>query len=176
MESFCKDLDVDPEDIGMLVLAWHFQPAEMGYFTRDEFLSGFSSLGVESMTELSELLPKFRNEINDPTKFKEIYKFAFNFARGKTKSIDISLAQSMLLLVMKGKPHTDLFVEFLGVQTTYRVLNFDQWLLFPEFSSNVDVSLKNHSVESAWPVIYDEYVEWLKQQRKSKTNIMDTSL
>jgi hypothetical protein len=63
--KFCEDLEVDPEDvssnkknwlavkhfltncfqISVLVLAWHFNAKTMCYFSREEFVNGFTSLG-----------------------------------------------------------------------------------------------------------------------------------
>eukprot|EP01098_Paradermamoeba_levis_P010546 TRINITY_DN4436_c0_g1_i1.p1 TRINITY_DN4436_c0_g1~~TRINITY_DN4436_c0_g1_i1.p1 ORF type:complete len:246 (-),score=70.80 TRINITY_DN4436_c0_g1_i1:80-787(-) len=166
IERFCQDLGVSPEDVAILVLAFYLQPQEMGIFTKEEFTKGLLKMGAHTIEEITAALPSLRNELNDPVKFKEIYRFSFLFTKGTQKSLEIQLAQNLLAMVMKGKPHVDSFVTFLGEQKSYRVLNIDQWMLFPDFSTQIDVQLKNYSLDAAWPVLYDEYVEWLKQQKK----------
>jgi len=64
---------VEAEDIVMLVVAWHLQAAYMGEFTREEFVSGMSDLGVESIAALKEKLPTFREELKDDTKFRKVW-------------------------------------------------------------------------------------------------------
>lgn len=44
MERLCNDIEVDPEDIVMLALAWKLHAAEMGYFKRSEWLTGMMEL------------------------------------------------------------------------------------------------------------------------------------
>lgn len=44
IEKFCKDLDVAPENIAMLVIAWKMDAKRMGFFAKDEWLKGFSEL------------------------------------------------------------------------------------------------------------------------------------
>ena len=44
IERFCKDIEEDPEDIVMLVLAWKMDAKQMGYFTLKEWLKGLSEI------------------------------------------------------------------------------------------------------------------------------------
>lgn len=40
MEKFCEDLNVDPENVVMLVIAYKMGAKQMGYFTQEEWLKG----------------------------------------------------------------------------------------------------------------------------------------
>ncbi|XP_037231722.1 DCN1-like protein 5 isoform X4 [Falco rusticolus] len=51
MEKFCEDIGVEPENIIMLVLAWKLEAESMGFFTKEEWLKGMTSLHNRS-TEL----------------------------------------------------------------------------------------------------------------------------
>lgn len=44
MERLCMDMQVDPEDIVMLALAWKLKATDMGYFRQSEWMYGMSNL------------------------------------------------------------------------------------------------------------------------------------
>ena len=53
----------------------------MGYYTLEEFTTGMMKLGVNSVDELRRKLPQLKDELRDNSKFKELYKFIFDFSR-----------------------------------------------------------------------------------------------
>lgn len=67
---FCAYLQVDPGDVVMLVVSWHFDAAAMCEFSREEFVKGMTSLGCDSAEQLRRALPRLRAELNDSAKFK----------------------------------------------------------------------------------------------------------
>lgn len=86
----------------MLVIAYHLNAQRMGYFTKDEFLKGFTkmrlvahvallcvliSASVDSVGKLRAQFTQLREELNDYAKFKEIYRFAFNFGKEPDQKI-----------------------------------------------------------------------------------------
>jgi len=77
-----------------------------------------------------------------------------------------------MLGLLLGKQWTLLnsFYLFLD-QSRYRVLNKDQWCNVLEFSRAVDTDLKNYDVDGAWPVMLDEFVEWLKISRGNANSV-----
>eukprot|EP01102_Stenamoeba_stenopodia_P005110 TRINITY_DN1561_c0_g1_i1.p1 TRINITY_DN1561_c0_g1~~TRINITY_DN1561_c0_g1_i1.p1 ORF type:complete len:287 (-),score=57.97 TRINITY_DN1561_c0_g1_i1:268-1128(-) len=170
MGKFCKDLEVDPEDVVILVLAWHLEASVMGVFTKTEFMQGFQKMNVDNLQKVKASLKTFRDELDDPVKFKEIYKYAFNFAKEKgQRYLEIGVAQAMLGLVLGDKyPHTKHFLQFLSEQNSYKALNIDQWMSFLEFSKTIKEDLSNYDETSAWPVLLDEYVEWKQGGQKDE--------
>jgi len=65
----------------------------------------------------------------------------------------------------------DTFCEFLETtkDDSYNKITLDQWRSFLDFSNEVpdDGSLMGYDEsESAWPVLIDEYVEFLEKKRK----------
>lgn len=44
VEIFCRDLDVEPENVALLVLSWKMGAKQMGYFTLQEWLLGLTDL------------------------------------------------------------------------------------------------------------------------------------
>ncbi|AQK56589.1 Defective in cullin neddylation protein [Zea mays] len=85
ISQICNDLQVDPQDIVMLVISWHMKASTMCEFTRQEFIGGLQSIGVDSIEKLQAKLPSLRAELKDDQKFHEIYNFAFAWAREKVR-------------------------------------------------------------------------------------------
>ncbi|KAH3742869.1 DCN1-like protein 4/5 [Pelomyxa schiedti] len=165
VEQLCNELGVNPEDISVLVLAWHLNAQEMGFFSREEFIGGLEKLKTDNISKLKAQMKVFREEINDFTKFREVYRFAFFFAKEKeSKILDIGAADPMLKLLTEGRyPFTPTFREFLQA-TGKRSMNLDQWTNFLEFSRSVKKDFAGYDETSAWPVLLDEYVEWAKEK------------
>eukprot|EP00079_Xenopus_tropicalis_P021142 XP_012812397.1 PREDICTED: DCN1-like protein 5 isoform X2 [Xenopus tropicalis] len=81
MEKFCEDIGVEPENIIMLVLAWKLEAENMGFFTKEEWLKGMTSLQCDCTEKLQSKFDFLRAQLNDITAFKNIYRYAFDFAR-----------------------------------------------------------------------------------------------
>ncbi|KAI7887225.1 hypothetical protein K492DRAFT_121582, partial [Lichtheimia hyalospora FSU 10163] len=56
------------------------------------------------------------------------------------------------------------FLTFLQEKCPVRVVNRDQWQSFLEFAATVSPDLSDYDETSAWPVLFDEYVEWKREQ------------
>jgi len=163
--KFLEDIIVDPEDAITLVIAYHLNAQEMGYFSREEFMSGFQKLNCDTIEKIKEKLPSLRDQLEDASFFKEIYKYSFEFYKEskEKRGIDTEVAINLLrILVGNDQPHVEKFVTFLSDQQTYKVINSDQWLLFFEFATTVRPDFSDYDPNGAWPVIIDEYVEWAK--------------
>lgn len=171
MEKFCEDIAVQPEDVVMLVLAWKMQARQMGFFTSQEWMKGLTDLQTDTVQKIQSKLDFLYNLLNDPNTFKLIYRYAYDFARDKDqRSMDIETAKAMLqLLLSKTWPLYPEFAQFLE-QSKYRVINKDQWCNILEFSRTINNDLSNYDFDGAWPVLLDEFVEWLKQIRNPCEN------
>lgn len=169
MEKFCEDIAVEPENIVMLVLAWKMDAKQMGFFTVQEWLRGLSDLLCDSSKKLRSKLDHLRSLLNDQVLFKNIYRYAYDFARDKDqRSMDIETGKAMLQLLL-GKHWClyGLFHQFLE-QSKYKVINKDQWCNILEFSRSIKPDLSNYDEDGAWPVLLDEFVEWLKSRPREE--------
>lgn len=181
MEKFCEDIGVEPENIVMLVLAWKMDAKQMGFFTEEEWVQGLSDLQCDSIQKIQGKLDYLKSLLNDTTHFKSIYRYAYDFARDKDqRSMDMATAKAMLQLLL-GK-HWSLcapFHQFLE-QSKYRVINKDQWCNVLEFSRTIKPDLSNYDEDGAWPVLLDEFVEWLHARhphlRRTPQELEDDSL
>lgn len=170
MEKFCEDIGVEPENVAMLVLAYKMGARQMGFFTQSEWLKGLTDLQCDTASKVQCKLDHLRNLLNDPNAFKVIYRYAYDFARDKDqRSMDIETARAMLqLLLGKHWPLYAQFAQFLE-QSKYKVINKDQWCNILEFSRTIFNDLTNYDVDGAWPVMLDEFVEWLRLLRSQST-------
>eukprot|EP01099_Mayorella_cantabrigiensis_P006557 TRINITY_DN5517_c0_g2_i1.p1 TRINITY_DN5517_c0_g2~~TRINITY_DN5517_c0_g2_i1.p1 ORF type:complete len:270 (-),score=68.68 TRINITY_DN5517_c0_g2_i1:392-1201(-) len=162
--SLCTDLSVNPEDVTVLIFAYHLGAQEMGYFSREEFLTGLQKLNCDSISKIKAQFKVFEKELDDPAIFKEIYRFGFFFAKeADQKILDLQMASDMLQLLMGDRFfHSKNFLNFLTKQTSYKAINLDQWMSLLEFCRTVSDDFSNYDESSAWPVLLDEYVVWAK--------------
>ena len=61
---------MDPADVVMLVISYHFQAATSCEFTRKEFLEGMNKIGSDSIPKLKRKLPQLRAQLKDPDTFQ----------------------------------------------------------------------------------------------------------
>lgn len=168
MEKFCEDIGVEPENIVMLALAWKLQAQNMGFFKLEEWMNGMTELQCDCIGKLQDKLDYLRSLLNDPATFKSIFRFAFDFAKEENqRSLDMDTAKIMLTLLLGGQwPLQSSFTQFLEQQQgRYKVINKDQWCNVLEFSRSIHPDLSNYDEDGAWPVMLDEFVDWLKEQR-----------
>ncbi|XP_072990707.1 uncharacterized protein [Typha latifolia] len=164
----CNDLQVDPQDIVMvrafmLVVSWHMKAATMCEFSKQEFIGGLQSLGIDSIEKFREKLPSIRAEIKDEQKFRDIYNFAFLWAKEKGQkslALDTALGMWQLLFAEKHWPLVDHWCEFLQVRHN-KAISRDTWSQLLEFVKTIDPQLSNYDAEGAWPYLIDEFVEYL---------------
>lgn len=165
ISNLCNDLMVDPQDIVMLVVSWHMKAATMCEFSKEEFVGGLQSLGIGSLERFRERLPFIRSEINDNQKFKEIYIFAFGWAKEKGQkslALDTAIGMWQLLFAEKKWPLVDHWCQFLQVKHN-KAISRDTWSQLLEFATSVDPELSNYDAEGAWPYLIDEFVEYLTE-------------
>jgi len=167
MLKFCKDLGVDQEDVVMFVIAFHLNASKLGGFTRNEFMNGFTKMNVDSVEFLKTKLESLRQEAN--SRLDEIYEFAFRVAKSSNaqKVIKLELAIKLMKMLIPDQVHTRNFLEFLR-NSKYHVINADQWKMFLLFNRSVGENFEGYSVDGAWPVMIDEFVEYVRAKKKRK--------
>ncbi|XP_033632105.1 DCN1-like protein 5 [Asterias rubens] len=167
MEKFCEDIGVEPENIVMLVLAWKLEADQMGFFSLQEWMMGMMKLQVDNPRKLQGKMDYLRTLLNDAPTFKKIYRYAFDFARDKDqRSLDLETSKEMLALLL-GRQWVlfNSFQQFLD-HSKYKVINKDQWCNILEFSRAIKPDLSNYDVDGAWPVMLDEFVEWMRVRQQ----------
>jgi DCN1-like protein 4/5 len=167
VEKLCEDLGISTTDIRILLLAWKLRASRMGYFSKDEWRQGLKALRVDSLEKLKRVLPTLQDEVANPYTFKDFYQFAFGFCLTEPlqKTLDIETATVMLELVLGNHPHLPTFIQFLQEQKEYKAVNLDQWTAFLRFCNEVKPDFSNYDESQAWPLLLDNYVEWVKEKQ-----------
>ncbi|KAJ6803973.1 DCN1-like protein 4 [Iris pallida] len=168
IESFCSDVEVDHTDVRILMLAWKMKAEKQGYFNLEEWRRGLKALRADTISKLKKALPELEKEVMRPQNFLDFYSYSFRYCltEDKQKSIDIESACELLDLVLgfQFRPQIDKLTEFLKNQHEYKVINMDQWMGFLRFCNEINFpSLDNYDATLAWPLVLDNFVEWMRQ-------------
>ena len=105
-----------------------------------------------------------------PSALQNFLQFCFQFNRqGTHRTLDKEMIVALLNMVLKGRipdERLDSFCSFIETQGSYTRITLDQWTSFLDFCYECeDLSTYDEST-SAWPVLIDEYVEYMEQQQK----------
>lgn len=185
LAKLCEEsLGLDPyEDPRVLVLVWKLGAKEKpGQISKEEWVSGCKSLVVDSVDKMKGIVSSLDLGFLDHKEFRVFYQFAFrfNFENPQKKNLDKDLALDLMNLLLKDRnipeDHMKYFAEFLR-QTKDRVydrINMDQWISFYDFAIDAQYSdlpddlEENYDESSGWPVLIDDYVEFVLEKLKKK--------
>lgn len=174
MERFCNDLSVDPTEFRVLVLAWKFQAATMCKFTRKEFFEGCKAINADSIEGICNRFPCLLNEAKQEDKFKDLYRFTFQFGLDSEegqRSLHREIAIALWKLVFtQNKPLIlDQWLDFLIENPSgIKGISRDTWNMFLNFTQVIGPDLSNYSEDEAWPSLFDTFVEWELERRKKE--------
>jgi len=108
----------------------------------------------------------------DATNFKTFYRNLFLELRAKCniRTVDIGIAIQIWSLIMQDRCFfLDLWVAFLLQNQTVRV-STDTWNMFldfaEEFNPKMDYTFASFDFYGAWPVLIDEFVEYVQKHKK----------
>jgi len=173
ISKLCDSIGIDPlEDMRILVLLWKMgakdKPAQIN---KKEWKEGCEKLQVDSIDKFKKLLPSLDTGFLTE-EFKDFYKFCFQFSRqGTHRTLDKDLVIALLQMVLKGRildERLTTFTDFLGQSTdeAYSRITLDQWTSFLDFCYECEDISKFDEATSAWPVLIDEYVEYMEKLRR----------
>lgn len=165
LESFFGAIGLDVfSDVLVLVITFQMGAKVMGVITKDEFSRGFQDMGVSDVSSLKARLPALRAKLGDPDFFRRFWawSYSFNCEEGqKTIKLDTAIEVTKMLLREEQWPLAPLWVEFLekGGKTPSR----DAWCMIIEFFQSVkpDMSDYDSSGSTSWPVMLDEFAEFV---------------
>jgi len=174
ISMLCDDLGIDAlEDIRVLVLLWKLganeKPAQI---SKEEWKKGCIELRVDSMAKFKALLPALDTGFLDRTEFKDFFKFCFQFNRqGTHRTLDKDLVTALIPMTLKDRvpsKRLSTFCDFLteSKDESYSRITLDQWTSFLDFCYEVEDIADYDEDTSAWPVLIDEYVEYLEELEK----------
>jgi len=167
--SICEALELDPgTDVRVLVMVWRLQSDTKGRrnpseVSKEDFVAGMTKMGCNNIDDLKKQLPNFDPGFLENTQFRDFFHFVFNFSRENAtfKTIDVASVIQLLPIVLDKNraPHLEYFLEFLTSSSQSRITT-DQWDSFLQFNNQVAHDLSNYEEDGAWPLLFDDYVEW----------------
>jgi hypothetical protein len=168
--QFFRDAGVDPEKEGAVTLAaaYKLKCKVLGEIRRTEFVDGFTATGSDTIDKIKGEMNGTREMLKDKQRFRDFYRWLFDFIKEEPdrKSVDLEPAVEFLKCVLP--PHFTLcneFLEFLKAQKLKSVSS-DVWNQLWEFARDIKSDLSNYEVDGAWPVLFDDFVAFVNDQKK----------
>mmetsp|Transcript_1226 Transcript_1226/g.2893 ORF Transcript_1226/g.2893 Transcript_1226/m.2893 type:complete len:228 (+) Transcript_1226:54-737(+) len=167
--ELCSDMNLEPTDVKLLILAWKLNAETQGYFTRTEWQRGMEGMRVDSPQSLLAKLDSVHRQLRGASSsqaFKEFYRFSFRFSRSPgQKALEIDTVKALLPTVLPPPhPHVEKLLEFLNESPTIRGFNEDQWASFLLFSHDIKPDFSNFDPDGAWPSVLDDYASYCKEK------------
>lgn len=171
MVRLLEDLRLAPESIRVLILAWKCDAKTQCEFTRDEFMRGILELGSDSLEKIGKALQSSESELQNIQKFRDLYSFTYNYAQHSStqKNLDFEVAVAYWRILLTGRfVLMELWLEFLKEVNKNRSISRDTWNLLFDFAVNINGDINRFDGEGAWPVLIDEFVEWVRPRIPSQ--------
>eukprot|EP00930_Biecheleria_cincta_P105616 TRINITY_DN98438_c0_g1_i1.p1 TRINITY_DN98438_c0_g1~~TRINITY_DN98438_c0_g1_i1.p1 ORF type:complete len:227 (-),score=50.16 TRINITY_DN98438_c0_g1_i1:33-686(-) len=166
IQKICSDIGISALDPVTLALAHQCEAAHMGVFTREEFIRGMAALGCHSSEDLKAKLPQLRGRLDEKRTCKEIYGFTFKFALDegqRTLPLEICV-ELWKLLLCNHFALLDAWLEFAQVKCP-QMVSQDLWMMLWDLAAEVKPDLSNYEDDSSWPVLLDEFVEYVRAKK-----------
>lgn len=170
IENLCNDLQLNPDDFKVLILAWKLNASQMCRFTKSEFIQGLKSMKTDSIKGIQLKLNEITSELkSDTEQFKDLYRFTFKFG------LDVSTGQRILptdiaillwrLVFTSNEPTIlDRWLLYLEKNTHIRGIPKDTWYMFLNFCEFIGDDLSSYDDTEAWPSLFDDFVEYENDQ------------
>lgn len=164
IEKLCKDLNFEPDEFPILVLAFSLDAKQMCKFTKQEFIQGLTKLNATSIPELrTRLMNTVEDLQTNVDLFKQLYRFTFHFGLDEgARILGLEMAMSLWKLVytVQSPPNKLLerWLNFLSKENCIRGIQRDTWLMFQNFAECFDIN--SYDSDEAWPSLFDDFVEY----------------
>lgn len=173
-----EQLNIGLDDVAAFIFSEVVQSPTLGKVTREGFVDGFSALNIDTLLRMRTLLHQRRSALaTDANLFKNVYNHTFQLALSpgaKTVPLDVATEFWRALFTTPGydwrtdsSPWLDWWLEFQEAKRT-KAVNKDLWKQTLTFARETmrDGSLGFWSDESSWPSVIDEFVEWVKTEKR----------
>jgi len=80
IERLCNDLNYQPDEFAILVLAWCLDASQMCRFTKTEFIDGLHKMRADTIASIRLRLEQTIEMLKvDAEMFKQLYRFTFRY-------------------------------------------------------------------------------------------------
>lgn len=165
-----KDISVDPAaDVTALALAQACNCVEMGVFKRKEFICGCTVLEADTLEDLREKMPELRANVLTGKTLPEVYTYTFSIAlEAPSKVLPLEEAQQYWALLLHDWPLRQPFCDWANAHMRGKAINRDLWTMVLKLATEVPADLSTYDDNPAWPVVFDEFVEYYRAQQKGE--------
>lgn len=164
IEKFCDDLEVDPQDFIVLVIAWTFNAEIMCRFTKSEFVDGCKKLKADSIPGIRDKFPQMLKELENKDNFKSLYRWTYKFGldseNKRTLPMDMSVKLWALVFTQNEPRVLNRWISFLKNHPNIRGIPKDTWDMFLNFTESIGDDLSAYDENEAWPSLFDDFVEY----------------
>lgn len=162
-----KDISVDPgADVAALALASACNAQEMGIFRRREFICGCTVLEVDSLEDLRDKMPELRESVLSGKTLSEVYAYTFSIAlEAPSKVLPLEEAQQYWALLLHDWSLREPFCSWANRHMKGKAINRDLWMMVLKLATEVPADLSTYDENPAWPVVFDEFVEYYRGQK-----------
>lgn len=170
IENLCNDLQLNPDDFKVLVLAWKLNASQMCRFTKSEFIQGLKNMKTESIKGIQHKLNEITSELKrDTENFKDLYRFTFKFGLDVSTGqrilpTDIAILLWRLVFTNNEPPILDRWLLYLEKNPHIRGIPKDTWYMFLNFCEFIGDDLSSYDDTEAWPSLFDDFVEYENDQ------------
>lgn len=143
-------------------------------FNRKEFFEGCKAINADSIDGICARFPSLLNEAKQEDKFKDLYRFTFQFGLDSEEGQrslhrEIAIALWKLVFTQNKPPILDQWLHFLIKNPSgIKGISRDTWNMFLNFTQVIGPDLSNYSEDEAWPSLFDTFVEWEMERRKKE--------
>lgn len=172
------EMTIGVEDISAFIFSELVQSPALGKITREGFVDGCLETSCDTLPKIRNVVIQRRSQLSaDPDIFRNVYNHAFVLGLSnnqKSLSQDVAAEFWSLLFSSQGfawrtitSPWLEWWLEF-QKEKWNKAVNKDLWrqtLTFAEQTMK-DETLGFWTEDSSWPSVIDEFVEWVKTEKK----------
>ncbi|KAF2743187.1 DUF298-domain-containing protein [Sporormia fimetaria CBS 119925] len=187
--QYLQDIGSDIEGLETLAVLEIVQAPAMGEMTLAGFVNGWSALNCDTLDKQRAHIQNLKQTLpSQPDTFSKIYTYTFQLAiTGQQRAIPLEAAVAYWELLFTSplsalkwstpsSPFITWWIEFLNT-VWKRSINKDIWgqtLKFAKLTLQ-DERLGFWSEESSWPSVIDEFVEWVKKEKRGEVAEQEAS-
>ena len=162
---------LDFDDPVLLIIPFKLHCTATFRITREQWMEGWRAMGAKHQSHIKQVLPKLRQEVMDvhAEVYKQFYSFTFSYIKdGAQRSMDCLSAVDTWRVLLKGQcQYLEEWCDFVADHYK-RPINSDQWAQFLLFvQTHPTAPFHHYDIDSAWPVLIDEFVEHMQKRRES---------
>ncbi|GMT04249.1 hypothetical protein PENTCL1PPCAC_26423 [Pristionchus entomophagus] len=163
IERLLNDLRLHPEDRKVLILAYKLNAEIQCEFSWPEWKKGLMDMRVDSVDSLRSRLDEIDDGLRESSQFKPLYQFTFTYGKNAgQRNLSLEVAIIYWKILFKDQfVLLPLWEEFMNTEYGKAVTK-DTWNLLFDFAFNIKSDLSNYDEEGAWPVVLDNFVQWVR--------------